>query len=306
MMKIAYVFSGQGTQHAGMGMSLVNYSQRIKNRFDEAGEIMGESLITIINNHPEILNQTLYAQPAIFTFQSAVVDQLKEEGITSAGACGLSLGEYGALYDAGVFDFENGLRTLIHRAFFMHQSATNQPGKMVALLGDVQKVEALVSTIDGAYIANYNTPVQTVVSGDEKAMDRSIEVASEYGIKRVIPLETSGAFHSPLMAQAAQDFELYVSKLNLAEPNKMLYLNVTGKQYQSNLKQAMVRQIHQPVKFYPMIEAMIEDGFDCFIEIGPKSTLKAMIKKINKHVSVHNIEDKTSLEETLNTIKGVE
>ncbi|MFH5881555.1 ACP S-malonyltransferase [Liberiplasma polymorphum] len=305
-MKLAFIYSGQGAQYLGMGESLYKNYEVFKNHLDEASNILGEDLKDIMFNQEEKLNQTIYAQPAIFTLSVGITKLLNEQGILSEGSCGLSLGEYGAMFDQGVFSFEDGLRTIIHRAYFMNEATKKIKSKMVALLGDLDQVKALVEKFDDIYIANYNLPSQYVVGGPKASLEVLVEQASDFGIKRAIMLETSGAFHTPYMEEAANGFNDYIKYVKLNEPNKAFYINTTGKKYEQNLAKQMVDQITQPVLFYPMIEMMIKDGFDTFIELGPKATLKAMVKKINRNVSVFNIEDHDSLQSTLASLKEMD
>lgn len=302
-MKLAFVYSGQGAQYKGMGASLKAHYTTFDQHLNEASDILGEDIEEILFNQEEKLNQTQYAQPAIFTLSTGITKLLQEAGIESAGSCGLSLGEYAAMYDQGVFDFETGLRTIIHRAYYMHEATKKVATKMVALLGSLDQVKALVKAYKDAYIANYNLPTQFVVGGSATTIQSIVEKASDFGIKRAIILETSGAFHTPYMEEAAQGFKSYLPYISLNEPRKDFYLNTTGKKYDQNLAVHMVNQITQPVLFYPMIEAMIADGYNTFVEIGPKATLKAMIKKISRDVVVLNIEDHESLEATIATLK---
>ncbi len=295
-MKLAFVFSGQGSQYAGMGQDLYEKYQLIKKRFDQADLIFEDSLTNIMFTDDKKLSKTLYAQPAIFTMSAAIRDLLNAHGIFSDGACGLSLGEYAAYYDQNMFDFEVGLRTIIHRAYYMEDATAKEATSMVALLGSLDQVEALVKTIDDAYIANYNNALQFVVGGSQKAMQTVIHKARDAGIKRAVMLDTSGAFHTPYMASAAIGFAEYLKYIEVKPEAKALYLNTTGDLFKGDLKKEMQAQITSPVLFDTMIQAMIRDGFDCFVEIGPKDTLKRLIKKIDKQVKVFNIDSVDTFE----------
>ena len=303
-MKLAFIYSGQGAQYSGMGKALYDKYPVVRKYFDQADEIMQEPLTEIIFNSDERLHQTLYAQPAIYTLSVAILALLKERRIESDVCGGLSLGEYAGFYDAGVYDFETGLRTLIHRAYFMHQNTLSNPGKMVALLGDKSQAETLCKAIEGCYLANLNSVTQTVVGGTEEAMMKVIEEAKNYGIRRATMLKTSGAFHTPLMEEAKTYFSDYVKYLKLESPKKKLFLNTTGKLHQEeDLRNIMAEQMVNPVKFEAMIDAMIADGVHVFIELGPQDTLKRLIKKQAKECEVLNIEDVESFETTLQRLK---
>ncbi len=302
-MKLAFVYSGQGAQHQGMGRDLYERYELVKSHFDQADEVFGSSLTNIIFNDGEALNRTLNAQPAIFTMSTALRELFKLHGIESEGVCGLSLGEYAAYYDAGVFDFEDGLRTIIHRAYFMEEATKQTQGAMVAMLGSYDAVNQLVETIDGLYMANINSASQIVVGGTDEACLKAVESASKFGIKRAIKLDTSGAFHTPMMEEARKPFEQYLTLIHVNEPQKPLFLNTTGKRFERDLKIEMGKQITNPVRFNDQIEAMINDGYDTFVELGPKDTLKRLIKKINRGVTVYHVEDSDTFEQALRQIK---
>ncbi len=303
-MKIAFIYSGQGSQYNGMGKDLYTQYDSIKRHFDRADDIFQEALTEVMFNVNTKLDSTRYAQPSIFTFSTAIRDLLEEKGIVSDACAGLSLGEYAAYYDAGVFDFEQGLRTLIHRAYFMQKSSENRPGKMVALLGDKNHLQNLIDAYPGCYIANLNSATQTVVGGDGETMAKVIEAAKSYGFKRATPLNTSGAFHTPLMAEAKQAFEQYLAFQPKRPPQKQLYLNTTGTRYKGeDLHSVMSDQIVQPVQFEAMIDAMVQDGIDVFIEIGPKDVLKKLIKKQVNNQPVFHIENSQTLLDTIEALK---
>ncbi len=304
-MKIAFVFSGQGAQYAGMGKDLYTHYDIVRSHFDAASKIHGSDLTNVMFTDERLLKQTDYAQPAIFTLSTAITKLLKTEGITSDASCGLSLGEYSALYDANVVDFETGLKILMHRAEFMAECANQIKGQMLAMIGDYSAVKNLVETIDDLYIANYNGPNQIVVGGTISACDAALKNYKNFNIKRAMPLFTAGAFHTPLMQTAQTQFKAYLQNITFIFPNKALYLNTTASRACSNIKEIMIEQMTQTVLFAPMIQKMIDEGIDTFIEIGPKDTLKRLIQKINGSVQVMHIEDVETFQNTVNQIRGV-
>ena len=304
-MKSVLMFSGQGSQYLGMGQDLYNNYEVAKNVFDSADQILGYSIKDIIFNNEEKLNDTLYTQVAMFTIYVAILEVLKEEGIQTEYSCGLSLGEYGAMYHNDVFNFETGLKILEKRGLFMSKAASNTSGLMSAIIGmDTDALLDTISSVNGyVKIANYNTYGQLVISGQEKSVLEVNKKALENGAKRAIVLNTSGPFHTDLMKDASNKLSEYLTHVKLNEPTKKLLVNVTGDFYEGNLKNVMVSQITSSVMFYQMIEKLIDQGVTTFIEVGPRKTLCGFVKKINRKLDIYNVEDKLSLEKLLNFLK---
>ncbi len=304
-MKIAFVFSGQGAQQVGMAKELYDHFETVRKRFDEAEKHLNYDILPIMFEQEETLNTTRYSQPAIFMMSAALRDLMAEYGIESAGSCGLSLGEYAAYYDSGVYSFYDGLQLVEHRAFFMEQAVKENPGIMYAVSADYPSVQRAIQSYEGVYVANVNHPKQTVIAGTKKDMATFEASSKKAGIRRMRPLNTSGAFHTPLMQSAAQYLSMYLRPLEVARPVKELYLNTTGKRHEhEDLKEIMVRQMSEPVLFHPMIERMKEDGYDTFIELGPKGVLTTLIKKIHPEATLFHIDNKDSFEQTIAALKG--
>ncbi len=306
-MKSVLMFSGQGSQYTGMGQDLYNNYETAKKVFDSADNILGYSIKDIMFNNVEKLNDTQYTQVAMFTLYVAILEVLKEYGIETEYACGLSLGEYGALYYSDVFDFETGLKILEKRGLFMSEAVSNTEGLMSAIIGmEANVLLDVISKIDGyVKIANYNTYGQIVISGEEKAVLEANKKSLEMGAKRAIILNTSGPFHTNLMSEASKKLSEYLDNVNLNEPTKKILVNTTGDFYNGNLKEVMVSQITSSVMFYQMIEKLINDGVTSFIEIGPKKTLCGFVKKVNRKLDIYNVEDTLSLEKLLKFLKEV-
>ncbi|KFZ27007.1 MAG: Malonyl CoA-acyl carrier protein transacylase [Candidatus Izimaplasma bacterium HR2] len=304
-MKSVLMFSGQGSQYLGMGQDLYNNYDVAKKVFDNADQILGYSIKDIMFNNEEMLNDTLYTQVAMFTLYVAILEVLKEKGVESEYAVGLSLGEYGALYYNDVFDFETGLKILEKRGLFMNDAASKTSGLMSAILGmETDVLLDIIDSVDGyVKIANYNTYGQLVISGQEKAVLEVNEKALENGAKRAITLNTSGPFHTDLMMEASTKFSEYLSSVDLGVPSKKLLVNTTGDLYQGDLKNTMVSQITNSVMFYQMIEKLIDQGVTTFIEVGPKKTLCSFVKKINRKLDIYNVEDTLSLNKLLDFLK---
>lgn len=301
MKNIALMFAGQGSQYKGMGKDLYDNYSSVKNIFIQAEKITNYPIRKIMFEEENRLNETKYTQVCMFTLYHAILNLLKEKNITANYSMGLSLGEYGAYLHNQVFDFTTGLDIIKHRAKFMDQATKNNPGKMSALIGiKADKLENIIKNVnDYVTIANYNTYNQLVISGKENAVKELNDLALQNGAKRAIMLNTSGAFHSNLMQEAAIAFQIYLKNVKCNKPNKNLYINTLGNSFQTNIKNVMVKQLTHSVKFYQIIEKLIEKNITTFIEIGPKKTLCSFVKKINREATVFNIEDTESLETTI-------
>ncbi len=297
-MKIAFMFSPQGAQYTGMGKDLYENYDLVKRRIDEANALLPYDLKEVLFENEALLNETRYVQTALFVLSTALRDLMRNLGVVSKGSVGLSLGEYAALYDQEVFSFETGLSIIESRAKAMDEATKHTEGSMAAVRSDLETLKPMVDSIDDLYIANYNLENQYVISGSKDAINHFMEISKENGIRRVRLLKTAGAFHSPFMEKAARIFKKTLDCVALSDPKGAIYLNTTGQIYQNNLKNHMVNQMTAPVKFYPAIQTMIEDGYDTFIELGVKNTLSAMVKKINKDVFSLHVED----QETLHTV----
>lgn len=300
MAKIALIFPGQGSQSVGMGKDLYDNFEAAKKVFDEADKILGKNISKMCFEGPdEDLKQTINTQPAILTTSIAALEALKSKlDIEPAFVAGHSLGEYGALYEAGVLSLENTLKLISKRAAAMSAS---KGGTMAAVLGlDEKKLSECINeaTKEGyVAVANYNCPGQIVITGKEEGIKKASELLSAAGAKRVIPLAVSGAFHSELMKDASEDFAQFAEQIQL---NDALIPVITNVDAQITLKAQdfkikMPKQIYSSVYWTQTIQKMIEEGVDTFIEAGPGKVLAGLVKKIAPEAKIYNVFDKPSL-----------
>ncbi len=301
MKKIAFIYGGQGSQFVGMGKEFF-LDQQNKEIIKIANDILGYDILTVLFDENKI-NETIYTQPLLYILEVLISKRLEENGVISTSVAGLSLGEYAALTNASCFNYQTGIYLLKERARLMSDSAKKNKGMMMAIIGLAEKeIEKICDLIKNCQIANYNTVNQIVISGEETSVKKAGLLAKEKGAKRVIPLNTEGAFHSYLMQEAQDKYEDIVRSVQISTPRKNLYMNVTGKKTTKNLEKMMINQITSPVRFTQTIKEMIASGVTTFIEISPKKTLSSFVKKIDKQINIMHVCDKKSLQDTLNKL----
>ncbi|KXT77286.1 ACP S-malonyltransferase [Streptococcus sp. DD13] len=304
MTKTAFLFAGQGAQKQGMARDLYEQFDIVRETFESASQILGYSLRDLIDGDEEKLNQTRFTQPAILTTSVAIYRLLKSKGIQPDMVAGLSLGEYSALVAAEALPFETAVSLIAKRGQFMEEAAPAGSGKMVAVLNaDVAVIEEACQRAAQAGIvspANYNTPSQIVIGGEVEAVDLAVSYLKEAGVKRIIPLNVSGPFHTALLKPASERLAGELNQLSFETPRIPVVGNTEAQTMSvEEIPDLLARQVMEPVRFYDSIAYMQAAGVERFIEIGPGKVLSGFVKKIDKTAPVYSVEDLSSLETLL-------
>ena len=307
MSKIAFIFPGQGAQTCGMGQDFYEQTETGKRIFDKATELMGFSMPQLCFEENDRLDVTEYTQAAMVTASIAMMRVLEENGIKPDVAAGLSLGEYCALAAAGVMSDEDAIRTVRQRGILMQEAVPVGEGAMAAILAlDASAIEEVTGAMEGVWIANYNCPGQIVISGEKAAVEDACEKLKAAGAKRAVMLNVSGPFHSGMLADAGERLGEVLSQVELHEPQIPYVANVTAQYVKSaaEVKELLTRQVSSSVRWQQSVEAMIADGVDTFIEIGPGKTLAGFMRKISRDVKTLNVEKLEDISKVAEALKS--
>lgn len=305
--KIAFLFSGQGAQYVGMGKELFERYSESEQIFDYATQVLGRDIKKLcFASDEEVLKETKNTQPALFTVEIAILSVLKKYGINPDIVAGFSIGEYSALYASGALDFMTGLYLVNQRAVAMDKVSKNGVYGMGAITGEnIGKIEKLCRSHQDVWVSNFNSHEQVSITGKKNSVQEVIRKAQELNY-RAVELQVSGAFHSPIMKQAAEEFEQSIKLIKMKETKIPIILNVSGDYYkqEDKLEEIMVQQIYSPVQWSKTIERMLEDEVTDFIEIGPGRVLSKFVMNIkeNRPVNVMHVEDMLTLSDTIDCI----
>lgn len=312
-MKIAFIFSGQGSQYIGMGKELYDNILICRETFDKARELLDFDIKELMfNGEKEKLDITENTQPAILATSIMAMKALEEKGIRPDVVAGLSLGEYSALVAANALSFDEAIPLIRKRGKFMQEAVPVGIGSMAAIIGlDLNKIKLALneaSAIGIVEIANYNTHNQIVIGGEKEAVEKAMELCLEYGARRAIPLKVSGPFHTSLLESASIKLKEELDKIEFKKPEVRIISNVTANFVENNeeIKELLYKQVKSSVRWSESIDKMLDMGVDTFIELGPGKVLSGFIKEISREkglkVNIFNVEDIKSLNKTLEGI----
>src|SRR6056297_55025 len=305
---IAFVFPGQGSQYVEMGKDFYDNFAVAREYFDKANEVLDIDLKRLCFEGPEDkLTETQNTQPAIFTVSMIAFELLKEKDIKPSIVAGHSLGEYAALCAAGVFDFETGLKLVRKRGQLMASAVSEgSKGTMAAIIAlGRDKIKDICNEVEGVCeLANINSPMQIVISGEEEAVHKAMEKADEAGAKKIVELNVSSAFHSQLMEPAKNKLKNYIESVEFNDPQVPVIANSTADfvKNKDEIMSALEKQLTNPVRWVESMELMSKNDIELALEVGPGRVLKSLMRRIDRSIKTYNIQDNASLEKVMKKI----
>lgn len=306
MSKIAFIYPGQGAQKAGMGQDFYEAFDVAKEVFEQATKELNLDMTALCFQENDKLDITEYTQAALVTTCLAMTKVIEEKGLKPDVTAGLSLGEYCALYSAGGISCIDAIKTVRARGILMQEAVPTGVGAMAAVLGMTgEEIQEVIKDMADVTVANYNCPGQIVITGLTKAVEEAAEVLKEAGAKRVIMLNVSGPFHSPMLKEAGKELGKVLENVELSELQVPYVTNVTA-EYVTDIKQTkelLEKQVYSSVCWEQSVRNMIDQGVDTFVEIGPGKTLTGFIRKIDKTVRMYNIQTVADMEQVLAQLK---
>ncbi|MFH1066431.1 MAG: ACP S-malonyltransferase [bacterium] len=304
----ALLFSGQGAQHIGMGKDLAAVFPSVRALYEKSNAILGFDLSGVCFEGPvEKLTGTDYCQPALFVHGLALLQVIQEKlpGFSFQATAGLSLGEFTAHAAAGTFSFENGLRLVAERGRLMQIACQTSEGGMVSLIGGTHEQAETVAQQSGLEVANYNCPGQIVLSGEKRLIPEAVELAKHMGLKKAVPLNVAGAYHSKLMKPAQDGLRPFLEKTLMKPSSVLVTSNVTGHfvSSEAEVKDLLLRQVTGAVRWEACIHTLLGWGIEHFIELGPGRVLEGLCRRIDKEIVCYSFSNLEELEKGLEALQ---
>lgn len=312
-MKLAILFSGQGSQFTDMGLDFYQESPIFKDCVDKASEIADFKITSVFANDGDKLSETKYIQPAIVAMSIGIWKMLQNtlgDKLAVEGMVGLSLGEYSALIASQKLSFSDGMSVLKDRAIYMQDDANKVDSKMAAIIDpQIEVIEKLCTDYPNVYVANYNTPKQLVIGGDgEELVDVVDRIDSLNAAKKIVELKVSGAFHTPLFTNASQKMKKRLSNVTFTEGSNLVVSNTTMRPFEKDsLAEILAKQIIKPTHFGECVQYLIDNKkIDTVLEIGPGKTLSKFTKQIDKSIKRYHISKLSDFKKFMDSVKESE